>query len=151
MKLKLKKEMNISKPFFLRFAILFIAVTLLFSACKTQSLNDTASCMRITKISYSDSIKFDPFTLIGAKLKGKCLWVDVEYSGGCGDASFEMLWDGSMMKSLPPQVNFILKLSDKDACRGVVKKSICFDVSSVYTDDFIIHLNNWEEPLQYKK
>jgi hypothetical protein len=89
--------------------------------------------------------------LVDANLKGKCLWVDVEYSGGCGDASFEMLWDGSMMKSLPPQVNFILKLSDNDACRSVVKKSICFDVSSVYTDDFIIHLNNWVTPLQYKK
>ena len=151
MKLKLKKEMNIFKSFFTQITFLFIAFTLFLSACKTQSISDTASCMRITKIAYSDSIKSDHFTLNSAKIKGKCLWVDVEYSGGCGDASFEMLWDGSMMKSLPPQVNFMLKLSDNDPCRSIVKKSICFDLSSVYSDDIIIHLNNWKELLQYKK
>lgn len=93
----------------------------------------------------------EPFTIVSAVVNGKYLKVEVEYSGGCGDVEFSLVWNGAMMKSMPPQMPMKLHLVDKDNCRSIVHKSLCFDINQVYNGDFVILLKDFEGKLFYSK
>lgn len=55
--------------------------------------------------------------------------MEVEYSGGCFEHDFRLEWDGSLLKSNPPQVTFnLVNASDKDPCREVIRRVLTFDV-----------------------
>jgi len=42
-------------------------------------------------------------TITGVSLEGNILSLDVEYSGGCKDHSFELVGSAMIMKSMPPK------------------------------------------------
>lgn len=131
-----------------------------FSACKTvktattQSTqpknSDTLTCTPIVKDTAGLFTKSDPFLLVGAELKGKCLEIEVEYSGGCGGDTWTLAWTGNLMKSLPPKANIYLHLKDEDACRETVRKKVSFDISSVYNGgEVVLMLKDFRGILNY--
>lgn len=133
------------------FALVFIAA----NSCKTtQSTNNNvpeSSCPSIVLDKEGAYLTSDEFLLVGAEMKGKCLEVEVEYSGGCGGDVWTLAWDGSLMKSLPPKANVYLHLKDNDDCRQVVRKKVSFDVSSIYNNlEVVIYLKNFRGELRFK-
>lgn len=124
------------------------------SACKTtrsttQSLPE-AACPAIIKDVDGVYTQSDEFLLIGAEMKGKCLEIEVEYSGGCGGDVWTLAWNGTLMKSLPPKANIYLHLKDNDDCRQLVRKKISFDVSGIYNNqEVVIFLKDFRGELRY--
>jgi hypothetical protein len=60
------------------------------------------------------------------------LVIDIRYGGGCFPHLFALEWDGSSMKSLPPQYMFnLVDLSDYDPCKAIIHSQLRFDISSV--------------------
>ncbi|MDA0931127.1 MAG: hypothetical protein O3C32_07120, partial [Bacteroidetes bacterium] len=58
-----------------------------------------------------------PLRIDSAYLDGRCLVVDVRRAGGCGSVAVELVWNGSMMKSLPPQIPLRILGRGEDPCR----------------------------------
>lgn len=124
-------------------------------ACKTvKTTNESvpeSSCPSIVIDKEGIFNSSDEFLLVGAEMKGKCLEIEVEYSGGCGGDIWTLAWDGSLMKSLPPKANVYLHLKDNDDCRQLVRKKVSFDVSSIYNNlEVVIFLKNFRGELRYK-
>jgi hypothetical protein len=136
----------------------FILVILTIVACRTVRNNTTSNntqentdkCPPIVLDTAGIYTAGDEFLLIGAELKGKCLEIEVEYSGGCGEDTWTLAWTGSLMKSLPPKANIYLHLKDDDPCREVVRKKVSFDISSIYKDEVILILKDFRGVLTYK-
>lgn len=133
-------------------------VLVAFSACKTTKNNTTKHtnktdelvCKPIVKDISGIYVTSDEFLLVGATLNGKCLEIEVEYSGGCGGDEWTLAWTGMLMKSLPPKASIYLHLKDNDACRQVVRKKISFDISSIYDGEVILLLKDFTGELRYK-
>lgn len=95
----------------------------------------------------------DAYGITNATIKGDSLFADISYSGGCGEASFNLYWNGAMMKSMPPQVNLWFHLDDKDDCEALVKKKMAFDISALLesNNEVVVRLHNFETRLTITK
>lgn len=131
--------------------LLFLLAMTACKASQTKEMGNKPTCQPVVQDAALYEANSDPFTLVSASMDGKCLKIDVEYGGGCGEAEFTLVWNGAMMKSMPPQVPMKLHLVDKDNCRSIVRKSLCFDVDQVYDGDFVILLKDFEGKLMYLK
>lgn len=136
----------------------FGLVLLFLTACKTVKnySNDKANkntdllCVPIVKDTAGIYAQSDSFLLVGAELKGKCLEIEVEYSGGCGDTEWTLVWTGNLIKSLPPKANIYLHFKDNDSCRELIRKKISFDISSIYNGEVVLLLKDFRGMLTYK-
>ncbi len=64
-----------------------------------------------------------------ASIDGNILNLEVSYSGGCEDHSFELISNGMYKKSMPPQLNLYLKHTNNgDACRKLVMDTLQFNI-----------------------
>ena len=85
-----------------------------------------------------------------AYLDGRCLVVDVRRSGGCGSVSVDLIWNGSMMKSMPPQVPLRLLGRGEDPCRAEVRQQYRFEISTLNNGQpLVIQLQGWKAPLHF--
>jgi len=91
------------------------------------------------------------FELHRVWIEQQCLKADVSYSGGCGTATFALVWNGSMMKSLPPQIPMKIIFDDQDNCRSIIHKTLCFPLHDIYESTFVILLHGYEHPLSVEK
>lgn len=91
-----------------------------------------------------------PLTVDTAYLDGRCLVVDVRRSGGCGNVSVDLIWNGSMMKSMPPQVPLRLLGRGEDPCRAEVRQQYRFEISTLNNGQpLVIQLQGWKTPLHF--
>ncbi len=88
-----------------------------------------------------------------AWIDGNNLKIEVAY-GGCNEHDFDLRWDGSIMKSNPPQVNLeLLDNTGPQMCNAYFQHTICFDISklkSAGSGSVKIHLNGYMQDLEYK-
>jgi hypothetical protein len=60
------------------------------------------------------------------------LIIDVRYGGGCGRHTFQLAWDGAVLKSDPPQVSLVLSHdANGDMCRALLSERLQFDLSTI--------------------
>ncbi|MFZ9699796.1 MAG: hypothetical protein ACO3AF_01810 [Flavobacteriales bacterium] len=91
-----------------------------------------------------------PLRIDSAYLDGRCLVVDVHRSGGCGNVAVELIWNGSMMKSMPPQIPLRILGRGEDPCRSEVKQQLRFEISTLNNGQpFIIQMQGWKHPLHF--
>jgi len=91
-----------------------------------------------------------PLRIDSAYLDGRCLVVDVRRAGGCGSVAVELVWNGSMMKSLPPQIPLRILGRGEDPCRSEVKQQLRFEISTLNNGQpFIIQMQGWKHPLHF--
>jgi hypothetical protein len=77
-----------------------------------------------------ESNKGDDYTINSVEIVGNQLSVNVTYGGGCKEHEFELLGDQRIMKSLPPQMNVVLKHNaNQDMCRALITTTIVFDLT----------------------
>jgi hypothetical protein len=81
----------------------------------------------------------DEYTLNGADIASDSLMIEVQYGGGCGPESFELITNGLFMESNPVQLNVILAFDSDDPCEMLVTRKLCFDLSNLaehYNDSY---------------
>lgn len=93
-----------------------------------QIEQNTLNTIQFPEVLESD--KGDDYTINSAEVKGNQLIVEVAYSGGCKEHEFELLGDRRIMKSLPPQMNIVLKHNaNQDMCRALITTTLIFDIT----------------------
>ncbi len=121
-----------------------ILLCLLLSACSNKGASKTADqaanseskvksrevMKPMVKMGYGN--ESDPVTINGMSAEGHMLSIEVTYSGGCADHTFELLTDGMLMKSLPPKQFYFLKhQANGDACEALISETLQFDMSGI--------------------
>ena len=95
----------------------------------------------------------DAYSLQSASVEGDVMTFVVSYSGGCEDHEFELLNNGMIMKSLPPQSNLMLKHNaNGDKCRALITDTLHFDLSplqSLANGTLILHINQSKDKFTY--
>lgn len=114
------KRINIRTPHMIStFPSMCTVLVLFFSACQleTDSINsDTEQnadneVLALLQVEMIDSTILTtlPYHVHSTGIQGHTLVVEVSYSGGCTIHNFSLFYDGTIMKSAPPQVRLYLK------------------------------------------
>lgn len=83
-------------------------------------------------VELADARPEDTFELQSARIVGDTLLVDVAFSGGCKEHSFEMSTNKQWLKSLPPQINLnLIHRANSDDCRSMLMGTLRFDLTSI--------------------
>lgn len=93
----------------------------------------------------------DRFQVKGTAIKGNLLSIDVQYSGGSKEHTFELFSNQMMMKSLPPKMNLFLQhQANGDLAKALITKTLLFDLSLLSAPPglTILLLNNSEEAIE---
>ncbi|NVK63948.1 MAG: hypothetical protein HWE22_05145 [Flavobacteriales bacterium] len=94
-------------------------------------------------------------TITGVTLEGNILSLEVEYSGGCTDHSFELVGSPMIMKSLPPKRTVkLVHNSNDDTCREWVSETIKFNIKALAVtetsgNEITLLLDGVKEPISY--
>jgi hypothetical protein len=142
--------------------ILFFALIVLFSACKSsknaskksEKMKDKQEQTLVARI--GDFVeKNDHFDLIEAKIEGNFLLLKVGYGGGCQEHEFELIGSTVIAKSMPPirSVQLVHK-ANNDMCKAYIYKDLKFDIRNLaerQEKGRTIYLNNekFKEKLLY--
>ena len=93
----------------------------------------------------------DRFHVKGLAIKGDILSIDVEYSGGSKEHTFELFSNQMLMKSLPPKMTLFLQhQANGDLAKALITKTLLFDLKllSAPPGTTILTLNNADEPVE---
>lgn len=122
---------KIVKPFVV---ITILAITI--TSCKPgKKINESQKsspepCEPITFTNdLYENIETDYYSVDSIFIDNNCLNIWVNYSGGCGDSEFKLLYNNKIMKSMPPQTNLMLHFTDNDNCRALVQQKLYYDLS----------------------
>ena len=92
----------------------------------------TMALLMLQKVDSFTSVSSNSLMIRGASYDARThqLVVDVTYGGGCLEHSFALEWDGTVLKSDPPQfpVN-IVDRTPPDSCRAMIDQQLRFDLS----------------------
>lgn len=112
-----------------------------FSACTKQvaddknssrvTLTNDASVYAAVAADRSSTIS-DPFDLKSVTLKDDSVEVTVAYSGGCKQHSFDVIWNGAVAKTNPPEISLFIKHhANDDACETYVTEKLTFSLTNL--------------------
>ena len=72
------------------------------------------------------------FEVVGHKLDGALLRLDVRYSGGCEEHDFRVCWGGILAPSDPPQIPIeVNHYNHGDSCEALITESLYIDLSEI--------------------
>ncbi|MBT33348.1 MAG: hypothetical protein CMO01_27115 [Thalassobius sp.] len=87
----------------------------------------------------------DPFTINDVNINGNYLEVEVSYSGGCEEHTFEMVWPESVDQIYPPKVPVILTHdANGDLCEAYITETLKIDLAGDQLDYDIKTISNIE-------
>lgn len=108
------------------------------SGCLTGRCNPEPRMLIVSDADWPE----DPYFLLDLDtiVTDDILNIDVSYSGGCEEHDFNLIWDGSFLKSSPAQAEVYLSHDAKgDSCEAEISKSLSFDLTpmkSVYLGSY---------------
>ena len=78
-----------------------------------------------------------------------CLVLEVNYSG-CGTEEVELVWDGIMMKSMPPRIRVKPQLNKDGICKMLRRETVTFDMENLLRQHgkIVVILPGISEPVQ---
>lgn len=78
-----------------------------------------------------------------------CLVLEVAYSG-CGTEEVELIWDGILMKSMPPRIRVKPQLNKDGMCEMLRRETVTFDMERLLQKHgkIIVILPGISEPVQ---
>lgn len=141
--------------------IFIISVLLSCGAEKPAVTGDTSDStakpgeMKITAIIGEKSKTSDPFTISSVSVDGNTMTIEVTYSGGCKDHSFQMTGSSMIAKSLPPiRTIQLTHASGGDECKKMIIQQIKVDVSALAYkqesgSEIFLTLEGWKEKIKY--
>lgn len=98
----------------------------------------------------------DPIQIDTVEIRGNIMYIDVTYSGGCEEHSFEVIGSNAIAKSLPPiRAIQLVHNANGDTCRELKKVKL-----EVYIDELAerkevgreiyLTLDGWKNRIYYK-
>lgn len=145
----------------MKYALLFISITMLFTACKTGNkatnrnnlVADSGREMKLFEGNAAD-LHSDYFTLDSLVIDGDILRITASYGGGCGDAVFDLYYTNRIMESMPPKTVLLLVFTDNDPCRAIVNKTLEFSLepfrSFAENDGIVVKISGTDKTALYK-
>ncbi len=139
--------------------LIFIAIIISFCGiqCKNQKTVVKSQPERnIINLNTSvGEMKEADFAIKSAQLKGDILTLAVEFTGEKGTHDFDLVWDGSIMKSMPPKVTLTaIHKSENVSGRKKVEMQLSFNVGLLGergSTKIIIMLKGYSENLTWEK
>ena len=126
------------------------------SSCKTkkvkrQNFAETQKELIVDKEFQFTEVK--TVSIIAAEIEGDLLTLTLNYHGGQGMHAFDLYFNGTIMKSMPPQVNLFLKHTHtQENCEKLITDTVSFDIKKLQmgeTGTVIIRLPGFNERLEY--
>lgn len=107
-----------------KFILLLAFPALIISSCKAKPKATQEIRTVIRKGNYTGSINTSDWTINSATVKDSLLLIDISYIQPCSTHSFDLIADGKMSKSIPPQINIELvhNIEKKTYCKNSKKK-----------------------------
>lgn len=135
--------------------LVFVISVFLFS-CEIQEDANLSENIQYTtdSLTYSNALQgnfeSDAFFLNTTQREGDILYIEVSYSGGCEMHQFNVIWDGVIYYSEPPQAYIVLTHSaNNDACEAFIEETLTIDLKQVfgenYSDDLKLIILNGSE------
>ena len=97
----------------------------------------------------------DPITISSVQVDGNFMTIEVTYSGGCGDHSFQMIGSSMIAKLLPPiRAIQLVHNANKDECKKMMIQTIKVDLSALAYkkesgSEIYLTLEGWKEKVKY--
>jgi Dyp-type peroxidase family len=92
--------------------------------------------------------KNDAFFITNAFIWEDVLHVTAQYGGGCKKHEFQLVWDGTETRSLPPQISLsLIHNSNNDPCEALVSQELQIVLSTLITKPAEINLEGWAKCL----
>ncbi len=136
------------------FSILVLSA-FLFSCNNTKEVLEIEP-IDVKKAQLGDiSQESDPITINSVLLEGNTLILEVEYSGGCEDHSYDLIGSEGVMKSLPAKRSIkLIHHSNGDSCRELVSETLKFDIKALALNEttgseIILLLDGTKESISY--
>jgi len=102
-----------------------------------------------------EKISTDYYSVDSLFINNNCLNIWVTYSGGCGDADFNIYYTEKIINTNPPKTKLRLQLTDNDPCRAIVKHKLYYNLSFfdeyANKDGILIELVGTEKNILFKK
>ncbi len=110
-----------------------LAVTALLFACNNTKEVLDIDPINVKKAQIGDINQESAHTTVtSATLDGNILSLEIEYSGGCKDHTFDLIGSAAVMKSLPAKrVIKLIHNSNEDSCRELISETIKFDIRAL--------------------
>ena len=118
--------------------LIFISTLLFLFSCHSQketskqsNKKSEAACKPMLLLTEEvNTNESDFFNLDSLAISDNCLEVFVSYSGGCGEADFNLYHNNMVMHSMPPQTVLFLNFKDEDHCRAIIQDTLYFKLSN---------------------
>ena len=97
----------------------------------------------------------DAITIADVKVKGNILLIDISYSGGCKDHSFEMIGSKMIAKSLPPvRAIQLIHHANNDQCKKMILQTLEVDLKDLAYEQKVgskifLTIDGWKERIEY--
>ena len=127
----------------------------LLAACDEDG--NLTSCPELYIGDYDAASTGDAYMIEHAGMLVNCLYMEVQYSGGClPHDSLVLRWNGALAESFPPQAYLSLWHSNLgDLCEAIEDTALVFDLAALNPggtyETIIVHLAGHEQPLYYHK
>jgi hypothetical protein len=107
--------------------LLLLVASVCLPACRKETVDpDDTGCPALPQTS---TLPRDDAWMTGITVSGTCLSLGVQYSGGCEEHELELIWDGNLDQSLPPQAVLLLHHDSKgDMCESIVSGTVQHDL-----------------------
>jgi hypothetical protein len=151
-------EMNLKKISMK--SLLIFSIAIMIFGCKShknakRSKVETNSETMLKATIGDIETSSDLIQITAVSVKGNIMSIDVNYSGGCEEHSFQLIGSASISKSLPPIRSIkLVHNANGDACRKLEERTLEFDISElayVQTSGSVIYLtiSGWEDRIEY--
>jgi len=124
-------------------SILFVVILTTMGSCQKDgalSNNNNSSNveLKVSALDYLNAISnpssetSDPFELGNIVINGNTVEITVSYPGGCAPHTFEIVWDGTVIYTNPPQINIAIIHDDNgDSCEAYITEVLRFKLDSL--------------------
>ena len=142
--------------------LLILTLFILLTSCNTakqanqqqDNTNDICESMSFNT-NPVEKISTNYYSIDSLFIHNSCLNIWVSYSGGCGDAEFNMYYTDKMIETIPPVTKLRLQLIDDDPCRAIVQQKLFYNLSffDEYADKdgILLELVGSEKNVLFKK
>jgi len=93
------------------------------------------------------------FKIESASIQDSILTVNVSYAGGCGTHSWDLIWTGMYMKSLPMKVSlFIHHTSENETCNDKMQETLNYNLNLLSPgrgEKLMVLLRGYEGELEF--
>jgi hypothetical protein len=130
---------------------LILSMLVSLSACLDPDIVVPPSCPNYVELNYSnyDSLKTDPIQVADAGIDGDCLFLTLQYSGGCKEHEVDLalILPECGTPPLPPPTFEIRHNANDDSCEAWLTKLYSFDISGIREEgknktDFVLNVRN---------